>query len=293
MLSSENNDNPLRRQQRAERKKWSDRWVQLGSWKEWLGTAEVRGGTLAQSVGWLPSHTVVRWKSSTHFGRVIVMQESRILPQDKAPHLPVFPLVPLTQRKGSRLIRDSPDASSHFLAFTAQANLPQGTAFWTESAGDLRIAMTWTSLPRDTWARTLSQLVDRTRKGQHWRDRGALSRPQSGCKEDREAAGVYWTKSSQANWNLRAPAFKCQKQTYSFTEICAHMDTKIHFSILHQKKEEMINHMLKILMYKILMWGLFLASPPRSCFLSPQAWSPQSPSHPLSLAGQALAPSPH
>lgn len=35
------------------------------------------------------------------------MQKSRVLPQNKAPHLPVFPLVPLRQREGARLIGDS------------------------------------------------------------------------------------------------------------------------------------------------------------------------------------------
>lgn len=34
------------------------------------------------------------------------MQESRVLPQNKAPHLPVFPLVPLKQRKGLQFTGD-------------------------------------------------------------------------------------------------------------------------------------------------------------------------------------------
>lgn len=36
----------------------------------------------------------------THFGRVIVVQESWVLPQNKSTHLPVFSLVPLWGRKG-------------------------------------------------------------------------------------------------------------------------------------------------------------------------------------------------
>lgn len=46
-------------------------------------------------------------RQGTHFGRVVVMQKSRVLPQNKAPHLPVFPLVPLRQKKGVWLMGDS------------------------------------------------------------------------------------------------------------------------------------------------------------------------------------------
>lgn len=48
------------------------------------------------------------------------MQKSRILPQNKAPHLPVFPFVSLRQRKGSRLICDSSVPSSHLHAANAK-----------------------------------------------------------------------------------------------------------------------------------------------------------------------------
>ena len=68
------------------------------------------------------------------------MQESRILPQHKAPHLPVFPLVPLRQRKGSRFTCDSSAVSSHVPASNAPDSLLQGTTFWNESARDPRIA---------------------------------------------------------------------------------------------------------------------------------------------------------
>lgn len=43
----------------------------------------------------------------THFGGVVVMQESWVLPQNKSAHLPVFSLVPLWEEKGSSLTGDS------------------------------------------------------------------------------------------------------------------------------------------------------------------------------------------
>lgn len=52
MLSSENNDNPLRRQQRAER---NDQTAEYSLDHGRNGThSRSAGGTLAQSVGWLP-----------------------------------------------------------------------------------------------------------------------------------------------------------------------------------------------------------------------------------------------
>lgn len=133
---SSQNEDPLSRQRCDER---SDAWIVEGKAQgggSYGRDAERKQGSGASCLLRLgekhpeASHTVTERARSTHFGRIVVMQESRVLPQNKAPHLPVFPLVTLRQRKDSRLIYDSsyslPPTSWHRMP-NLQASLSTGT----------------------------------------------------------------------------------------------------------------------------------------------------------------------
>lgn len=166
------------------------------------------------------------------------MQESRILPQNKAPHLPVFPLVPLRQRKGSRLICDSSVPSSHFHASNAQANLLQWTTFWKESAGLQTQGLQWRGPPSQRHlsknTATVSR-VDRTKEGQHWRKRGALPRPSQGVRRTGRQQVSTGLRAHRQTWT-QAHRLLSVKSKPTAAWICAHIDSKNHFSILHQKE---------------------------------------------------------
>lgn len=129
-----------RRNRSRKRHLCDDRAEQLGLWKERQGAAEAgaRGRQDAQPAarcarrgvsGGITTRDQHGASMRTHFGRVVVMQESWILPQNKAAHLPVFPLVPLRQRNGSKFIGDScmslSPASMHVTASPQQASLLQ------------------------------------------------------------------------------------------------------------------------------------------------------------------------